>query len=74
MSDRKCKSAGATDTRPRNTKGARWRRPTASTTPALCPTPPSAAFLFRARRFRKYIYPEIRAYHAPASEPRIIRS
>jgi len=66
MSDRKCKSAGVTDTQPHNTKGARWQYPTAPATPH-CPSL-FTAFLFYALRFCKYIYPEIRAYHTPASE------
>jgi len=66
MSDRKCKSAGVTDTQPHNMKGARWQYPTAPAIPH-CPSL-FTAFLFYALRFCKYIYPEIRAYHTPASE------
>lgn len=37
MSDRKCKSAGATDTQPRNTKGARCRPSIHCAAPPLSP-------------------------------------
>lgn len=62
MSDRKCKSAGATDTQSRNTKGARWRRPTLALS-----IPLRGVSLSRSLRFRKYIYLKVCAHYTSAN-------
>lgn len=60
MSDRKCKSAGATDTQPRNTKGARCRPSTRYAVPSVCVSILSR-YSLSLRCARKYIYREIHA-------------